>query len=203
MTFEPDTANPHLAKAIELRDIFARDAIERDQTGGKPEEQIRLLKESGLLTILIPREFGGAANPIPPLSRSFASSPRSMDHSATSMGIISVPFRMQLPVVLMSSRRPFCAVRRRATGSGAIQRTVFPRACLAEATVNGPFSMVFGPLPLAHMSQTTCRLRGKMRLQTSAALHTSPLIARELLSQATGTASASDRLAAGACSTTT
>ena len=63
MTFEPDTANPHLAKASELRDIFARDAIERDQTGGKPEEQIRLLKESGLLTILIPREFGGAGEP--------------------------------------------------------------------------------------------------------------------------------------------
>jgi alkylation response protein AidB-like acyl-CoA dehydrogenase len=63
MTFEPDTANPHLAKAIELRDIFARDAIERDQAGGRPEEQIRLLKESGLLTILIPREFGGAGEP--------------------------------------------------------------------------------------------------------------------------------------------
>ncbi|MBY5412405.1 monooxygenase [Rhizobium leguminosarum] len=57
--FEPDRANPYIAKATELRDIFARDAIERDQAGGRPEEQIRLLKESGLVNLLIPEEFGG------------------------------------------------------------------------------------------------------------------------------------------------
>ncbi|MGV1835892.1 acyl-CoA dehydrogenase family protein [Rhizobium rhizogenes] len=57
--FAPDTTNPYLAKAVELRDIFARDAIERDQQGGRPEEQVRLLKESGLVNLLIPREFGG------------------------------------------------------------------------------------------------------------------------------------------------
>ncbi|MBY5767603.1 monooxygenase [Rhizobium leguminosarum] len=57
--FEPDRANPHIAKATELRDLFARDAIERDQAGGRPEEQIRLLKESGLVNLLIPEEFGG------------------------------------------------------------------------------------------------------------------------------------------------
>ncbi|MBY3272844.1 monooxygenase [Rhizobium laguerreae] len=57
--FEPDRANPHIAKATELRDLFARDAIERDQAGGRPEEQIRLLKESGMVNLLIPEEFGG------------------------------------------------------------------------------------------------------------------------------------------------
>ncbi|MBY3122525.1 MULTISPECIES: acyl-CoA dehydrogenase family protein [Rhizobium] len=57
--FEPDKTNPHIAKATELRDIFASDAIERDQAGGRPEEQIRLLKESGLVNLLIPEEFGG------------------------------------------------------------------------------------------------------------------------------------------------
>lgn len=58
--FEADKANPFLAKAAELREIFARDAIERDQSGGRPREQIGLLKESGLVNLLIPKEFGGA-----------------------------------------------------------------------------------------------------------------------------------------------
>lgn len=61
--FEADTANPYLAKAVELRDIFARDAIEIDQSGGRPAEQIRLLKESGLVNLVIPKEFGGAGEP--------------------------------------------------------------------------------------------------------------------------------------------
>jgi alkylation response protein AidB-like acyl-CoA dehydrogenase len=57
--FENDKTNPYLAKAAELREIFARDAIERDQEGGRPDEQIKLLKESGLVNLLIPKEFGG------------------------------------------------------------------------------------------------------------------------------------------------
>lgn len=61
--FALDAANPHLAKAIALREIFARDAVERDQEGGRPEAQIRLLKEGGLLNVLIPKEYGGAGEP--------------------------------------------------------------------------------------------------------------------------------------------
>ena len=61
--FEPDSSNRYLAKAVELREIFARDAVERDQLGGRPEEQIRLLKESGLVNLLIPKEFGGEGQP--------------------------------------------------------------------------------------------------------------------------------------------
>ena len=58
--FENDKTNPYLAKAAELREIFAKDAIERDQLGGRPNEQIKLLKETGLVNLLIPEEFGGA-----------------------------------------------------------------------------------------------------------------------------------------------
>ncbi len=57
--FEPDTSNPFIARAVALRDRFAEDAIARDQAGGKPAEQIRLLKEHGLLALLLPREIGG------------------------------------------------------------------------------------------------------------------------------------------------
>jgi alkylation response protein AidB-like acyl-CoA dehydrogenase len=63
MSFDLDTSNPHFAKAVELRRIFAKDAVARDKAGGKPLDQLRLLKESGLLTILIPREYGGAGEP--------------------------------------------------------------------------------------------------------------------------------------------
>jgi alkylation response protein AidB-like acyl-CoA dehydrogenase len=58
-SFDLDTSNPYFAKAVELRKAFARDAAERDRAGGRPLEQVRLLKESGLLKLQIPKEFGG------------------------------------------------------------------------------------------------------------------------------------------------
>lgn len=58
-SFEPDTSNPYLAKAVELRKVFEVDAPERDRAGGRPLEQIRLLKESGLLKLQIPKRYGG------------------------------------------------------------------------------------------------------------------------------------------------
>ena len=36
MSFDLDTSNPHFAKAVELRKIFANDAVARDKAGGKP-----------------------------------------------------------------------------------------------------------------------------------------------------------------------
>jgi alkylation response protein AidB-like acyl-CoA dehydrogenase len=63
MSFDLDTSNPYFAKAVELRRLFAKDAVARDKAGGKPLDQLRLLKESGLLTMLIPREYGGAGEP--------------------------------------------------------------------------------------------------------------------------------------------
>jgi alkylation response protein AidB-like acyl-CoA dehydrogenase len=60
MSFDLDTSNPSFAKATALREIFARDAAERDREGGKPLAQLALLKDSGLLNLLIPRDYGGA-----------------------------------------------------------------------------------------------------------------------------------------------
>ncbi|MDL2406865.1 acyl-CoA dehydrogenase family protein [Rhizobium calliandrae] len=59
MSFEPDSTDPLVAKAIELRAIFHRDAVDRDKQGGRPVEQIRLLKESGLPSAQIPLQYGG------------------------------------------------------------------------------------------------------------------------------------------------
>lgn len=83
MAFDPDLSNPWIAKAVALRDIFARDAIERDQAGGRPEEQIRLLKESGLLNVIIPKALGGAGEPYSTAlraSREFAKVDGSLGH---------------------------------------------------------------------------------------------------------------------------
>ncbi|GJD48345.1 putative FMNH2-dependent monooxygenase SfnC [Methylobacterium crusticola] len=63
MSFDPDLSDPYLARAAALREIFARDAAARDREGGRPTEQIRLLKDSGLLKLLIPREHGGHGAP--------------------------------------------------------------------------------------------------------------------------------------------
>jgi alkylation response protein AidB-like acyl-CoA dehydrogenase len=55
-----DSAAPFLAKAAELRGIFARDAVERDKQGGRPLEQLRLLKQYHLLSVNISAFHGGA-----------------------------------------------------------------------------------------------------------------------------------------------
>ncbi|EJL54221.1 acyl-CoA dehydrogenase [Rhizobium sp. CF122] len=59
MPFETDVDDALLAKATELRRTFHLDAIERDKQGGRPVEQIRLLKESGLPSAQIAREYNG------------------------------------------------------------------------------------------------------------------------------------------------
>lgn len=63
MTFQADLSNPYLCQAVELRDLFARDAIERDKAGGKPLEQYQQIKDSGLLRLGIPAQYGGAGQP--------------------------------------------------------------------------------------------------------------------------------------------
>jgi alkylation response protein AidB-like acyl-CoA dehydrogenase len=57
--FPPDLTDPIVAKAVALRDAFAVDAPARDQAGGRPIDQVRLLKDSGLLIAAIPTEHGG------------------------------------------------------------------------------------------------------------------------------------------------
>jgi alkylation response protein AidB-like acyl-CoA dehydrogenase len=81
--FEPDTRNPFVARAVELRALFAQDAIERDQAGGRPAEQIRLLKQHRLLALLLPREHGGEGEPWSTtlrITRTFAQVDGSLGH---------------------------------------------------------------------------------------------------------------------------
>jgi alkylation response protein AidB-like acyl-CoA dehydrogenase len=81
--FESDTANPYVARGAALRDLFARDAIERDLAGGRPVAQIRLVKECGLLALLLPREYGGAGEPwstVLRIVRSFSQVDGSLGH---------------------------------------------------------------------------------------------------------------------------
>lgn len=83
MTFDLDLSNPHFAKAVALRERFAEDAVERDKAGGRPAEQLRLLKESGLLNILIPKEHGGGGAPwstVLKIGREFAKVDGSLGH---------------------------------------------------------------------------------------------------------------------------
>ncbi|MDP9898714.1 acyl-CoA dehydrogenase family protein [Variovorax ginsengisoli] len=56
---EPDLSDPWVAKAAELRQAFHADAVSRDQAGGRPLAQVRLLRESGLPAARIGAAWGG------------------------------------------------------------------------------------------------------------------------------------------------
>jgi alkylation response protein AidB-like acyl-CoA dehydrogenase len=58
-----ESAAPYLLKAAELRVNFEKDAVERDKQGGRPLEQLRLLKKSHLLSVNVPVQYGGAGQP--------------------------------------------------------------------------------------------------------------------------------------------
>lgn len=49
-----------IARAQEVADILATDAVERDRANATPWAEVQLLKDSGLVTLLGPREHGGA-----------------------------------------------------------------------------------------------------------------------------------------------
>lgn len=77
------TANAYIARAIELRQAFALDAVRRDRVGGRPDEQIRLLKQSGLLHAMVPEVFGGGGQPYSTgfrIVREFAKTDGSLAH---------------------------------------------------------------------------------------------------------------------------
>ncbi|RZL78189.1 MAG: monooxygenase [Rhodococcus sp. (in: high G+C Gram-positive bacteria)] len=59
----PATAEGWVARAREVSAILARDAVERDRAGAAPFEEVLLLKDSGLVTLLGPAEFGGGGQP--------------------------------------------------------------------------------------------------------------------------------------------
>jgi len=56
----PRNAAEWLARAKEVADVLAVDAVQRDRANAAPHAEVRLLKESGLVTLLGPREHGGA-----------------------------------------------------------------------------------------------------------------------------------------------
>ncbi|QTJ67476.1 acyl-CoA dehydrogenase family protein [Rhodococcus sp. ZPP] len=55
----PTTSAEWIAHAQKVSDILARDAVERDRVGAAPYAEVQLLKDSGLVTLLGPTEFGG------------------------------------------------------------------------------------------------------------------------------------------------
>ncbi|MCQ4121223.1 acyl-CoA dehydrogenase family protein [Rhodococcus tibetensis] len=55
----PTTSAEWIARAREVSDILARDAVDRDRVGAAPYAEVRLLKDSGLVTLLGPTDFGG------------------------------------------------------------------------------------------------------------------------------------------------
>jgi alkylation response protein AidB-like acyl-CoA dehydrogenase len=55
----PTDAAGWLARAREVADILATDAVDRDNANGTPFAEVRLLKQSGLVTLLGPTAHGG------------------------------------------------------------------------------------------------------------------------------------------------
>lgn len=57
------SAETTLALARRLAERFAETAVARDKAGGTADEQLAMLRDSGLLTLLIPKEHGGQGQP--------------------------------------------------------------------------------------------------------------------------------------------
>ena len=49
----------YAAIARDISEEFAKTAVERDRLGGSPTIEIARLKESGLLSLVVPKEYGG------------------------------------------------------------------------------------------------------------------------------------------------
>lgn len=56
----PQSSIEWIARAKEVADILAVDAVERDRANATPYAEVQLLKDAGLVTLLGPREHGGA-----------------------------------------------------------------------------------------------------------------------------------------------
>ncbi|OLR91716.1 acyl-CoA dehydrogenase family protein [Actinokineospora bangkokensis] len=64
-TETPTTAEGWVARAAEVSALLAVDAAARDRAGKTPYEEVKLLKESGLVTLLGPAEHGGGGQEWP------------------------------------------------------------------------------------------------------------------------------------------
>lgn len=73
----------YLAQANELAKEFAKTAIERDKQGGTPKAERDRLRESGLLKLIIPKEYGGLGErwtTVLQITRTFAEVDSSIAH---------------------------------------------------------------------------------------------------------------------------
>lgn len=61
----PQTSEQWIARAEQVADVLAADALERDRAGAAPEREVALLKAAGLVTLLGPTEHGGAGQDWP------------------------------------------------------------------------------------------------------------------------------------------
>ncbi|GAA0959612.1 monooxygenase [Kribbella koreensis] len=64
-TVTPRTPEQWIQRAAEVAAILAVDAVDRDRAGATPYDEVRLLKESGLVTLLGPTEHGGGGQTWP------------------------------------------------------------------------------------------------------------------------------------------
>jgi alkylation response protein AidB-like acyl-CoA dehydrogenase len=56
---QPKTSKDYLALATSLAEEFAQTAVERDAQGGTPKQERDHIRESNLLKLIIPKEYGG------------------------------------------------------------------------------------------------------------------------------------------------
>ena len=56
---QPKTSLDYLALATALAEEFATTAVERDSKGGTPKQERDRLRQSGLLKLIVPKEYGG------------------------------------------------------------------------------------------------------------------------------------------------
>ncbi len=61
----PSTPQEWIQRAAEVAAILAVDAAERDRAGATPYDEVQLLKDSGLVTLLGPAEHGGGGQTWP------------------------------------------------------------------------------------------------------------------------------------------
>ena len=56
---ESKTSLDYLALATALAEEFATTAVERDAKGGTPKQERDRIRASGLLKLIVPKEYGG------------------------------------------------------------------------------------------------------------------------------------------------
>ena len=87
----PDTSEGWIDRAREVSNILAAAALARDRAGEPPFREVQLLKDSGLVTLLGPVEFGGGG-------QRWESAYKVVREIARADGSIGTTARIPLPV---------------------------------------------------------------------------------------------------------